>query len=143
MTDCINKDSKKSRRSDPINGIGGLVGRGAVLYDIRSTSRCLCGRQGRCLAHVTGVYEETTTGKIRFEVWSGTHTTQEFVYGDDLLDMFVPAGFSIDVGTKPTYILTREYGVVDNNDLMQQTGEEIEREQRTKQTELRPDTSQN
>lgn len=113
---------RSARRSDPIRERGGAVGRGAVLYDVRDPDRRPCCRQGgRCLAHVTGVYEETTTGEVYFRVEDGTHTTREWVYQDDLLALFEPAGWSV-LGYKPTYLLTRENGVEDHHDLMTDGG---------------------
>ncbi|RAW44074.1 hypothetical protein DQW50_16250 [Halorubrum sp. 48-1-W] len=107
-------------RCDPISEPSGYIGRGAVLYDTRDADnrRCCGKKRDRHLAHVTGVYRETTTGTARFEVWDGTHTVREWVHGDDLLAMFEPAGFTIDTGRKPTYVLTREHGVRDDHDLM-------------------------
>jgi len=98
------------------------VARGAVLYDVRDPNRrSCCSRGGRCLAHVTGVYEETTHGEVYYQVWDGTHTTMEWVHEDDLLydGMFEPAGWSYDTSRKPTYFLTRELGVEDHHDAMQ------------------------
>lgn len=112
-----------ARESNPINKPTGTIGRGAVLYDTRPASRrpC-CDRGGRCLWHVTGVYEETTTGEVIYRVWDGTHTVDEWIHQDDLLALFEPAGWSV-IGMKPTYILTRDHGVRDHHDLMQQHAE--------------------
>lgn len=111
-----------ARYSDPITEIGGYVGRGAVLYDTRDPERRPCCNQGgRCLAHVVGVYEETTTGKVYYKVADGTWTTEEWINGDDLLAIFEPAGWSV-IGVKPTYLLTREHGVEDHHDLMTDGG---------------------
>lgn len=109
-----------SAYSNPISKPAGYVGRGAVLYDTRDRHhrQCCSIERDRHLAHITAVYAETTTGEVRFEVWDGTHTVREFVHGDDLLAMFEPAGFTIDTGTKPTYVLTRKHGVADGHDLM-------------------------
>jgi len=97
------------------------IGRGAVLYDTRDAKRrpC-CSVGGRCLAHVRGVYEETTTGERYYDVECGTHTTQEWVHEGDLLALYEPAGWSVRTVEKPTYILTREHGVRDYHDQMQQ-----------------------
>jgi len=112
-----------SRCSDPITERGGLVGRGAVLYDTRDPhARPCCARsEGRCLAHVLGVFEETTTGTVYFKVADGTWTTEEWIHADDLLAIFEPAGWSV-TGVKPTYLLTREHGVADHHDLMTDGG---------------------
>ena len=112
-----------SRYSDPITERGGLVGRGAVLYDNRKPhSQPCCARpEGRCLAHVIGVYEETATCEVYFRVADGTWTTEEWIHGDDLLSIFEPAGWSV-TDAKPTYILTREHGVEDHHDLMTDGG---------------------
>jgi len=96
------------------------VERGAVLYDDRDPERRPCCSQGgRCLAHVRGVYEETTTGERYYDVEDGTHTTQQWVHEDDLLELYTPAGWSVATHQKPTYILTRAHGVADHHDLMQ------------------------
>ena len=107
-------------RSEPATEPAGYVGRGAVLYDTRDAEhrRCCAKARKRHLAHVTGVYVETETDRVRFEVWDGTHTVREWIHGDDLLAIFEPAGFTIDPGRKPTYVLTREHGVRDDHDLM-------------------------
>lgn len=100
---------------------GDAVGRGAVLYDTRDADRRECCRQGgRCLWHVTSVYEDVDSGHRLYEVWDGTHTVRKYVNGGDLLydGMFVPAGWSFPAGLKPTYHLTRNVGVHDNHDLM-------------------------
>jgi hypothetical protein len=96
------------------------IGRGAVLYDDREPGRrqC-CSRGGRCLAHVRGVYAETATGEVYYDVECGTHTTQQWVHEDDLLALYTPAGWSVATHHKPTHILTREHGVDDHHDLMQ------------------------
>jgi hypothetical protein len=114
-----------ARESTPITEPSGTVGRGAVLYDTREphSQPCVPRPEGRCLAHVTGVYEETTTGTVRFEVWDGTHTTREWIHSDDLLSIFEPAGWSVPPVLKPTYMLTREHGVEDGSDLMTAGGE--------------------
>lgn len=98
--------------------MAGEVGRGAVLYDTREPHRrpC-CSKGGRCLAHVLGVYEETTRGDVYYRVADGTWTTWEWVARDDLLTLFEPAGWSV-TGIKPTYLLTREHGVDDHHDRM-------------------------
>jgi DNA adenine methylase len=117
-----------SRRSAPLSERAGSVGPGAVLYDQRAPSnrRC-CGRGGRCLAHVRGVYEDTSTDEVYFRVSDGTHTTEQWIHEGDLLALFEPAGWSIDTGVKPTYVLTRRHGVEDHHDLMTDGG--IDREQ--------------
>ena len=110
-----------SARSNPITEPSGYVGTGAVLYDTRDAShrRCCAKNRKRHLAHVTTVYEaRRPTQTVLFEVWDGTHTVREYVLGDDLLAIFEPAGFSIDPGKKPTYVLTRKHGVDDAHDLM-------------------------
>jgi len=114
---------RPSRCSDPITERGGLVGRGAVLYDTRDPhARPCCARsEGRCLAHVLGVFEETTTGAVYYKVADGTWTTEEWVHADDLLAIFEPAGWSV-TGVKPTYLLTREHGVADHHDVMTDGG---------------------
>jgi len=114
-----------TRRSDPIWERGGPIGRGAVLYDQRPAHRrpCCSRQSGRHLAHVTGVYEETTTGEVYFAVQDGTHTTREWVHQDDLLSLFEPAGWSVR-GVKPTYLLTRQHDVDDHHDLMARDGGE-------------------
>lgn len=110
---------RMARRSNPITEPAGMVGHGAVLYDTREPERrpC-CSRGGRCLAHVTVVYEDTADGDVLFEVWDGTHTTREYVLDDDLLACFAPAGWSVPTHVKPTYVLTREHGVADHHDRM-------------------------
>ena len=99
------------------------VGRGAVLYDLRPPARRRCCRldHGRHLHHVTAVYEDVDTGGVLYEVWDGTHTTREYILGEDLLyeGMFEPAGWTCPVGMKPTYLLTRRHGVRDDHDRMQ------------------------
>lgn len=114
---------RPSRCSDPITERGGVVGRGAVLYDTRDPhARPCCARsEGRCLAHVLGVFEETTTGTVYFKVADGTWTTEEWIHADDLLAIFEPAGWSV-TGVKPTYLLTREHGVADHHDVMTDGG---------------------
>ena len=109
----------QSELCDPIGDeLGCRIGHGAVLYDTRSDDRSF-GRAGsRALAHVTQIWKETESGKIRFEIWDGTHTHKEMLLGADLLAMFTPAGFRIDTSKKPTYVLTRKYGVQDANDPM-------------------------
>ena len=110
-----------SARSDPLTEPSGYVGRGAVLYDTRDAEHRRCCRKDRKrhLAHVTAVYAARgPTERIRFEVWDGTHTVREYIHGDDLLAIFEPAGFTIDPGRKPTYVLTRGHGVDDGHDLM-------------------------
>lgn len=105
---------------DTNNGATVRVGPGAVLYDTREPERrpC-CSEGGRCLFHVTAVYENTERPRERlYEVWCGTHTVRERLLGDDLLAIFDPAGWSWPAGRKPTYHLTREVGVHDNHDLM-------------------------
>ena len=100
------------------------VGAGAVLYDTREANRrpC-CSEGGRCLAHVTTVYEGRDGRGLLYEVWDGTHTTREYVNGGDLLAMYEPAGWSLPYGTKPTYHLTRHCGVRDHHDRMQEVGQ--------------------
>lgn len=95
------------------------VGRGAVLYDTRDPARrpC-CSLGGRCLHHVVGVFEETTTGTVYYRIEDGTHTTREWVHEDDLPALFEPAGWQFPPGRKPTYHLTRTCDVHDNHDLM-------------------------
>jgi hypothetical protein len=109
-----------SRYSDPLTERGGYVGRGAVLYDTRDArDRVCCGTdKKRHLAHVTGVYEETETGEVYYQVADGTWTTREWIHQDDLLALFEPAGWSV-TDMKPTYLLTRMHGVTDGHDLMQ------------------------
>jgi len=109
-----------SAESNPLTEPSGTVGRGAVLYDTRDArNRSCCGEdRPRHLYHVTGVYEETETGTVRFEVWDGTHTVREWVHQDDLLAIFEPAGWRCPTGWKPTYMLTRDHGVDDAHDLM-------------------------
>jgi len=96
------------------------VARGAVLYDTRRPRRRPCCREaeGRCLAHVTSVYEDVDTGDRLYEVWDGTHTTREYHTEDSLQHAYDPAGWQMPTGHKPTYYLTREIGVHDNHDLM-------------------------
>lgn len=114
-----------ARESNPLSKPSGMVGQGAILYDTREPrARSCCARSdGRHLYHVTNVYEETESGAVRFEVWDGTHTTREWVHGDDLLAMFEPAGWSVSAGVKPTYILTRQHGVEDRHDIMTDGGD--------------------
>lgn len=116
-----------SRRSAPLSERAGSVGPGAVLYDQRAPSnrRC-CGRGGRCLAHVLGVYQDTSTDEVYFRVSDGTHTTEQWIHQGDLLALFEPAGWSIDTGVKPTYVLTRRHGVKDHHDLMTDGGASVE-----------------
>lgn len=92
---------------------------GAVLYDTREPHRrpC-CSEGGRCLAHVTSVYEDIETGEVLYEVWDGTHTTRQYVLGPDLLSLYEPAGWQFPTSRKPTYHLTRNVGVHDNHDRM-------------------------
>lgn len=97
------------------------IGAGAVLYDNREPSRrSCCSEGGRCLWHVTNVYEDVDTGYRLFEVWDGTHTVREYINGGDLLGrrMFELAGWQYPTGSKPTYHLTRDVGVHDNHDIM-------------------------
>jgi hypothetical protein len=114
---------RTSRYSDPLTERGGVVGRGAVLYDTRDphAKPCCVRPDGRCLAHVRGVYEETTTGEVYYDVADGTWTTQEWIHSDDLLAIFEPAGWSV-TGIKPTYLLTRGHGVEDHHDKMTDGG---------------------
>lgn len=114
-----------ARYSDPLTEQGASVGRGAVLYDTREAhARPCCARpEGRCLAHVIGVYEETTTGEVYYKVADGTWTTEEWIHADDLLAIFEPAGWCV-TGVKPTYLLTREHGVEDHHDLMTDGGQD-------------------
>lgn len=119
MTSNEQSGQRTARYSDPISDPGGWVGRGAVLYDMRPADRRPCCREGgRCLAHVTGVYEETSTGGVYYKIEDGTHTTLEWVHQDDVLALFEPAGWSFPAHKKPTYHLTRNVGVHDNHDLM-------------------------
>jgi len=103
----------------PLGDDGTEVGRGAVLYDMRTPDRrdC-CSRGGRCLHHVTGVYRETTTGQEIVEIQDGTHTVRARYNADDVLELFEPAGWSLDPAVKPTYLLTRAHGVDDHHDRM-------------------------
>jgi hypothetical protein len=95
------------------------VGKGAVLYDTRDPEqRPCCSMGGRCLAHVTRVYEEIEHGDRLYVVWDGTHTTREHVSEERLLAAFERAGWRWPVALKPTYHLTRQVGVHDNHDLM-------------------------
>jgi hypothetical protein len=101
-----------------------LPGRGAVVYDERQPDRrYCCSEGGRCLHHVTGVFEEQWTGEVYVRVEDGTHTTLEWIHQDDFWDLFSPAGWSVSTGQKPTYILTRMHGVEDHHDLMTDGGE--------------------
>lgn len=101
------------------------LGHGAVLYDIRDPeNRPCCSRGGRCLHHVTEVYEETDSEEILYKVWDGTHTTKEWVNHGSVKYLYEPAGWSCPVWQKPTYVLTRYYGVEDNHDLMTDGGRE-------------------
>lgn len=98
------------------------IGSGAVLYDTREPEhRPCCSRGGRCLWHVTNVYEDVDSGYRLFEVWDGTHTAREYVIDGDLLypGMFELAGWQCPPGVKPTYLLTRQHGVRDHHDRMQ------------------------
>lgn len=103
------------------------IGPGAVLYDTRDPDRrpC-CSEGGRCLWHVTTVYEDVQTGHLLYEVWDGTHTVREYVNGADLLypGMFEPAGWRCPTGAKPTYLLTRQHRVTDHHDRMQVVADE-------------------
>lgn len=95
------------------------IGVGAVLYDTREPKqRTCCCEGGRCLWHVTNVYESVVDGDTLYDVCCGTHTSQEYIHGEDLGWMFDPAGWQWPVGRKPTYHLTRTVGVHDNHDLM-------------------------
>lgn len=98
------------------------VGRGAVLYDDRPPERrdC-CDDGGRCLHHVTAVYQQLQHKDpwLLYEVRCGTHTTRQYIHGDDLLALFTPAGWRCATHHKPTYRLTRRHGVDDHHDLMQ------------------------
>lgn len=103
----------------PTNSHSVNVGVGAVLYDDRAADRRECCRQGgRCLWHVTELYEPVDGSDRLIELWCGTHTSRKYVIEPDLLDMFVPAGWSWPTGRKPTYHLTRTVKVHDNHDLM-------------------------
>lgn len=114
---------RTSRWSNPLSQSNGLVGRGAVLYDVRDPDRRPCCREGgRCLAHVVGVYEETETGEVYFRVQDGSHTTEHWCHQGDLLALYEPAGWSVPTGVKPTYALTRGHGVEDHHDLMTDGG---------------------
>lgn len=108
-----------SRWSNPISESNGLVGPGAVLYDVRKPDRrpC-CSKGGRCLAHVVGVYQDTATGEVYFRVMDGTHTTEHWCHQGDLLALYESAGWSFPTSVKPTYVLTRHHGVDDHHDLM-------------------------
>ena len=112
------------RYSDPLTERGGWIGRGAVLYDTRDAAHRTCCAKDlqRHLYHVTAIYEEIETGKVLIEVQDGTHTVRETIHLDDVLSLFEPAGFRIPVGTKPTYVLTRQHGVEDGHDLMTDGG---------------------
>jgi len=116
----------RSRWSNPLSEPNALVGPGAVLYDTRDPDRrpC-CSRGGRCLAHVVGVYEETSTDEVYFRVQDGTHTTDHWCHQGDLLALYEPAGWSVDTAVKPTYALTRRHGVEDHHDLMTDGGSEV------------------
>ena len=130
MSDTSRDGTERTARySDPITERGGWVGRGAVLYDTREPhARPCCARpDGRCLAHVVGVYEETSSGQVYYKVADGTWTTEEWIHGDDLLAIFEPAGWSV-TNAKPTYILTREHGVEDHHDLMTDGGTDYDYE---------------
>lgn len=96
-----------------------VVGPGAVMYDTRAADRRECCREGgRCLWHVTEVYEPVSGGDRLVELWDGTHTVRTRVLEPDALSMFVPAGWCWPTGLKPTYHLSRTVGVHDNHDLM-------------------------
>jgi len=113
-----------ARPSAPLSKISGTVGRGAVLYDVRIPERRPCCHVGgRCLGHVRGVYEETTTGTVYYRVADGTHTTEQWIHQDDLLELYEPAGWSFPSQVKPTYVLTRRHGVEDHHDLIADGGE--------------------
>jgi hypothetical protein len=94
----------------------GHIKRGAVLYDRRPKRHRLDQLSERNLAHVTGIYEETTTGRRLVEVQDGTHTERERL-PERALNNFVPAGWTWPVSRKPLYHLTRECGVDDAGDL--------------------------
>jgi hypothetical protein len=114
---------RTARWSNPLSEPNGRVGRGAVLYDTRDPNRRPCCRKGgRCLAHVVGVYEETSTGEVYFRVQDGTHTTEHWCHQGDLLALYEPAGWSFPTGVKPTYVLTRRHGVEDHHDIMTDGG---------------------
>jgi len=95
------------------------VGPGAILYDTRPPDRrpC-CSEGGRCIAHITAVYEDVDTGNRLYEVWDGTHTTRERLHEPALLSAYEAAGWQWPTGRKPTYHLTRNCGVYDHHDLM-------------------------
>lgn len=77
MTTSDNTDHTV-RESNPICELSASVGRGAVLYDTRKENqRPCCDVDSRCLAHVIGVCEETTTETVYFRVADGTHTAYE------------------------------------------------------------------
>ena len=117
----------RSRWSNPLSEPNALVGPGAVLYDTRNGDRrSCCDRGGRCLAHVVGVYEETSTDEVCFRVQDGTHTTEHWCHQGDLLALYEPAGWSVDTAVKPTYALTRRHGVEDHHDRMTDNGESAE-----------------
>jgi hypothetical protein len=112
------------RYCETLDGPRYPIGAGAVLYDTRRPERRPCCREGgRCLAHVTDVYEALASGEVRFRVEDGTHTTRHWVHKDDLLAMYVPAGWRVSPSVKPTYLLTRQHGVEDHHDVMTDGGQ--------------------
>jgi len=101
---------------------GRAIKQGAVLYDTRgNTSLEPVSERGLC--HVVSVYEELDTGDRLFNVWDGTHTYQEFVHEERILEDFMPAGWTFSPGKKPLYHLTRNCGLEDPADLMTDGGE--------------------
>jgi len=110
----------------PTEQDGRAVKQGAVLYDTRGNTS-LDPVSDRALCHVVSVFEEVGTGDRLYNVWDGTHTYQEFVHEDRLLEDFELAGWTFPRGSKPLYHLTRNCGVEDPADLMTDGGEEVGR----------------
>jgi len=82
------------------------LGRGAVLYKDRYDAG-----PGRDLWHVVARYVNVDTGRTMYELADGTHTNYQHYAGEDIMADFKPAGWSLTIGLKPTYVLRRHYGV--------------------------------
>jgi hypothetical protein len=125
---CPDCRHERGNRLVPDGGeeVGRAVKQGAVLYDTRGNTT-LDPVSDRALCHVVSVFEEVGTGDRLYNVWDGTHTYQEFVHEDRLLEDFEPAGWTFPRGSKPLYHLTRNCGVDDPADLMTDGGEEVGR----------------
>ncbi|MDS0258532.1 hypothetical protein NDI56_03790 [Haloarcula sp. S1CR25-12] len=94
------------------------LGLGCVLYDPRLDT-------GRKLWHVTKRLTDHDGDDHLYELSDGTHTERQFFHHEDVIRMFVPAGWCWPVGEKPLYHLTRECGADDPADLMTDGGIDV------------------